>query len=483
LIRVVVGGRSWVVPSLDTDEVPASCSSAMLKCYQAGDRPEITRDILTTTDLSAVLSVPTVETAQDTTAPTNVSTWTEQVTDHDAAKRIADLHATLIAGGVAVNDSEQLYATGTRMAAEGYATQHARKADHDRELPVKDAAHGLIARITAERREDIQMSAADFGKAISVNGRITVAGRALSEQAIRGLAARLESPMLGYVLGVRERNGTDKVTEEMRQADRNMVAEVLAHECKRNPDVALKLRTRNGARPDVFAVVSPSYSPADAPAVLGRLVDSLPADAKGTTVYDSKSTAWELRASVWTPTPVDLQSVGEPFKGYAALGGRDNGTGRVGGSGGIELLRCLNASTYAAESARVNRVHRGDVLGDVDAMINGAIASINVLVNAWGQARTVEIPMTDEERMESDKFMSALFMSLLKGNGELVGVLPGASKVHAAGLVKAYDGERRDFDRLVKADVGQAWTKYIQDQPGNIRQDAEQAIGRWMVAS
>ncbi len=56
---------------------------------------------------------------------------------------------------------------------------------------------------------------------------------------------------------------------------------------------------------------------------------------------------------------------------------------------------------------------------------------------------------------------------------------PDASAIEVLG--PAYASERRDPARLVRADIGQAWTRYIQDQPGAVRQDAERAIGAWMV--
>lgn len=47
----------------------------------------------------------------------------QQVIDAGAKSRIEGLHAKLQAGGVKVNASEQLFATGTRMAQGGYSTQ------------------------------------------------------------------------------------------------------------------------------------------------------------------------------------------------------------------------------------------------------------------------------------------------------------------------------------------------------------------------
>jgi hypothetical protein len=48
------------------------------------------------------------------------STWTHQVTDEAAKARIEAQHESLRASGIAVQASQQLYSTGTRMADVGY---------------------------------------------------------------------------------------------------------------------------------------------------------------------------------------------------------------------------------------------------------------------------------------------------------------------------------------------------------------------------
>ena len=75
-----------------------------------------------------------------------------------------------------------------------------------------------------------------------------------------------------------------------------------------------------------------------------------------------------------------------------------------------------------------------------------------------------------------------LWTSLLtERKGMLSGVLPGRSAEHAKELTQAYFAERRDRSRLVRADLAQGWTRYVQGQPGDVRREAEQAIGAWMV--
>jgi hypothetical protein len=407
------------------------------------------------------------------------------VTDESAKVRIEAQHSALRAAGVAVDAGNQLYATGVRMADIGYATQTARKVEHDRKLPIAQVAEELRATVEAERRRDVEITARDFGRKLAVNGKITFDGMALGEQAIRGLASRLESPMLGYVLGLRDRIAASAKIDgssERIARDKQEIAEVLAHECAANPDVTIKLRTRQGVG-DVFAIVSPGYEPADAPQVIGDLIADLPHDAKGSYSYDPTSTAWELRANVWTPTPVEEQAVGEAFEGYASYRSRDNGTSRFRGGGGITLLRCLNASTYCADGVEVARVHRRGIRRDVDNMTVKATAAIKVLCAAWGVNRgaVVDLPEGTPIGVAIPGFWR---FALKSPKSELAGVLPGRSETHVEGLTKALVAEKRDPQGpLVRADFAQGWTRYVQDQPTPVRRDAEVAIGDWLMAS
>lgn len=414
------------------------------------------------------------------------STWSNTVVDDAARARIEAQQAALGAAGVKVDASQQFFATGTRMAREGYETQRQRKAEHDAKLSLRDAVDALRAEVEAEGREDVELSAGEVASAIDVSGtKVTLGGLRLTEQAVRGLASRLDSPMLGYVIGLRDRiqaeaRGQRRV--DLMRADLAEIAEVLRHECRRAPDAALKIRTRK-QRGDVFAVVSPAYTPADAPAVLALLEQEMAAtapDARGSYSYDHDTTDWEIRLGVWTPTPVEEQAVGEAFEGYVSIAARDNGTRRITGGGGISLLRCLNASTYVAEGARVSRTHRGEVSLDVQTLFRAAAQSITALCGAWGQAReqVIEVPagLTIEDAIPG------FWRHLLRDRtSELAGVLPGRTETNVEALTAAFFGERRDENRLVRADFAQGWTRAIQALPSDRRRNAETAIAGWVV--
>jgi len=418
------------------------------------------------------------------------STWTNTVSDAEAKARINEQQATIRDAGLRTGGER--FAVGTRMADVGYANQRARYEEHLQAALATDACAALSKRVLDEKREDVDVSAGELGRSITTNGRVRTMGLALREQAIRGLFSRLEdesggkSPALGYVLGLRDRIaaevGKPEAERDQRalQADKAKLAEVLAHECARYPSAKLRLRARRSLG-DCFAIVSPSYGVADAPEVLGELLDALPRDARATWSYDPASTQWEVRAEVWSPTPVDEQAVGEAFQGYASIRSRDNGTSSLEGGGGIILLACLNATTYVSESASARRRHQGHVVRDMEKFIAEATKAVGVLCEAWGVARGQEIEVPEGVKLQ-DAIPDFWTSMLTQREYAFAGVLRGRSKDHAQKLAERYFDQRRDPNRLVKSDLAQAWTRYVQGFPADTRREAEAAAGAWLVS-
>jgi hypothetical protein len=501
---------------IQAQRVNVVCGALSQECDQAAAM-DVAGELLAKTGLThaalrfepvgSQMPVSEMNAAAGTSAPVYSEFGGKLVADDVATARIEATHELLKAQGVAVDASKQLYATGTRMAKVGYDMQAQRAAEHAAKLPVMAACEALADRVREEQREDVVVSAHEFARSLTVNGKVKAFGLAITEQAMRGLCSRLESPAIRYLLGMRDRiidtvgerdalfamiregrsfeNGdkpdparVEFLNKAMNQ-DRGQIAEVLMHECLQRPDTEMKLRTRKGVG-DVFAILSPAYTTADAPEVVAQLVDGLPADARGTWSYDPVSTAWELRAHVWTPTPVAEQAVGEAFEGYGSFQGRDNGTARFRGGGGATFIRCLNASTYMADGAESARVHRANVLVDVEAMLKVALSSIDALCTAWGTSRKADLAVPAKVTI-NDAIPGFWRYLLTDRRSELAGVLPGRSEKHVELLTKAFDSERRYGDRLARSDLAQGWTRYVQAQPTPVRRQAEQAIGDWLV--
>lgn len=415
------------------------------------------------------------------TAKPVYSNWDKQVTDESAKTRIEDLHKKIGEGGITIDTSQQLYATGTRMAEDGYRTQSKREKNHFKQQLLKDAIEELEEKVANEIRRDVHVSAKDIADMISVeDNKLCIKDHVLTEHALHGIMTRLESPALGYLLGLQSRIASYSmnagVDHDILDKDVAKLTEILQHECKRYGDVAFKLRMREYPN-DIYAATSQTFGVADAPMVMEQILDKMPDDARGSWAYDPETTSWELRAEIWTPTPVAQQAVGEPFSGHVSFTSRDNSTGRFNGGGGINILRCLNASTYSAGEG-VSRVHRGKIMFDIDTMVRKSLTAINVLCEAWGIARKSKVEIPTGTPIE--KAIPGFWRALLK-EGELSKVLVGRKENHIKELSRAYFDERRDKQNVVVADFGQSWTRFIQSQPIEIRRDGEAAIGAWMV--
>ena len=487
--KVVCGGEERIVPQSQAMEV----ADEMFAKHKT--RPSI--EPLTPEPVAepAVELAPVVPIRAPSTAVASAPVKAGDV-DESAKKRIDEQQRILREGGVTGlgyrgegGDGDQFYRNGTRMLDIGYDTQCQRKAEHEAAIPIEAAAMGLSAKVKAEGREDYICTARDVANNLQVHGQLKVFGRTLTEQAIRGLTSRCESPALGYLLGLQTRVDAERAKPEEERndsrilADLGKAADVLRHECLRQGDTTLKLRMRSNPN-DIFAAVSPGFAPADAPEVVGQILSKVPKDAKGTWTYHPVSTQWELRLSVFTPTPVELQAVGEPFSGYASFRARDNGTSRFNGAGGIEVLRCLNASVYVADMAGVSRVHRGEIMYDIEKMMAGAMAAITILCKAWGVNREIElpIPVVDDKPIPlSEAIPGYLRFMLTDRRSELLQVLPGRTEKHVEALTQRFYSERRVPDRLVRSDFGQALTRHIQTLPLPVQREAEEAVGQWLI--
>jgi len=443
------------------------------------------------------------------------------VTDETARVRIEGQHEALRQAGYAVDTSKQLYKTATRMADIGYANQNARHVEHEQKEHHMLAMSALSDRVISEKRREYVISAGDLAKSLKSNGKITVLeGFKLTGQAIQGICTRIESPSMSYLRGMRDRmveraaerstlrhalanaqKGTKlpegltaegvtaaiaRITSAIHD-DNAEIVQVLGYELTRDPSIMLKLRLRE-ALGDCFACVSPTYGIADAPETVQEIIRSrcIPDGTRATWAYDPVSTGWELRFYLWTPTPVDMQAVGEPFEAHASAMSKDNGTSSVDTGGGITLLACLNAGTYVVDGRKGSRIHRGKVLRDVAKNLRHASEAMHVLCKAWGANRETEVALPvakeGERKITINDAIPGFWRYLLKDTrGELHGVLPGRASAHVDGLTQAFHDERRDKSRLVRADFAQGWTRYIQGQASDVRRSGETAIASWLV--
>lgn len=430
-----------------------------------------------------LVSTPVVPAEPVKTQQQQFSSWDNTVVDEAAKKRIEEQQAAINAAGIKVDAGQQFFATGTRMAEVGYETQAKRKQEYLNRMPLKDAVQELKAVIFEEDRCDEEVIAKKLADSLTVQRKLVYyKDYLLTEQAIRGILTRLKSPAITYITGLQSRivdeggKPTHQRSDHWLGRDMEQLADILKYELMRAGHIQFKLRKREGEFPDVFAALSPTFSPADAPSVLDQ-IEGIPPEARGSWSYDRNSTAWSLRAEVFTPTPVEEQAVGEAFSGYVNLGSRDNGTGRFRGGGGIELLRCLNASTYSAGET-MSRVHRGRINYDIKSMINKATNAIRILCKAWGVARETEVPVP--EGLTLEQAIPGIWSGLLR-QGDFATVLAGRKENNIKALTRSFYDQRRDPEKLVKSDFAQAWTHHIQSRDYLTRQEGEVAAASFIV--
>src|SRR5262249_52564178 len=297
--------------------------------------------------------------------------------------------------------------------------------------------------------------ARDFAKLLSVNGALKVDGYRLREAAIRNLVARLESPALRYLLGLRDRITDKEATPEQKAHDKALLLSTLQGEAERFGDIELKLRLREQVG-DCFTIVSPTYTVADFPTAKPIILRHIPDGARAQVSYDQTSTTWEARIETFTPTPTQLQAVGELFRAYGSIRSGDAGFDGYEGGGGLELLRCLNATTFLALLEQASRRHVGNVTRDLPALIRAALKGVDAAIEAWGLARSqvIELPTVGEKLIPIETAIPGFFRHMLTARrGELVGVLPGRTENHVAALADAYGRERRNPQDITRADL------------------------------
>lgn len=415
-----------------------------------------------------------VEIIADAPAPRPVSTFAHQLMA-DAAN-VARVHRqldALSAGGYKFDESKLFYKAGTALAEIGYDAQRAAEIEHGETLPALAAVNALVDTIEAERRRDVDVNGADIARAATVSpAGLAIDGQTVRDHALRGLLTRADSSATSYLTALLSRQEPGDLALALSAFRQEMTTE-------HANETIYRLRTRAGLG-DIFAAVSPGYTVADAPTLARSVLDELPDDARATWSYDPTSTAWELRAAIYTPTPTDQQAVGEPFRAFLSARSYDGGNGSIDLAALIEILRCLNASRATLDGDRVRRRHRGNVSLDLPIMLAKAARSLHVLSEAWGLARRSTFELSGLTLADA---IPGIFRDVLvQRKGELVGVFPGRRETHVQALAAIYPNERRDAEQITRADVAQTFTRYQQSFPAEIRRNAESAAGAWLIS-
>lgn len=228
--------------------------------------------------------------------------------------------------------------------------------------PFADTCQALSAKIASEERRDLVVSVTDLGVLDTPRLGISVGQDRylLRSHAVRGLLQSIGGgSAAGYIYSLRDRI-QDQPLEILRGPDRSLIRTILRRELERaasvDEPVKVRLRIRRslapGLHPEVFAAMTPTYAPCDAPAIIRQLSDLEGSSAYS---YDYASTGWTLAVQLQA-----LQGMGEESTGYIAVWSRDNGTSALRTSAGLRMLRCTNQLAAMSGSA-TKRIHKGDI--------------------------------------------------------------------------------------------------------------------------
>jgi len=322
-------------------------------------------------------------------APRAVRIPGSTVCETGAERATADEALARLAG---FSPEPPVYAVGTLINETGH--QNLRQSRRDvEELPfVREACDALVARIAAEKREDLKAPIARMR--MRADGRVDLEGALfdLSERAFT-LIARDVTP------------GGASYLSECPPALR---ADNLNHWLARQPEKPGTIRTRLNARTgqrEIFATASARYQPFDIDELAKVIAHVAPADARGDISYDGRRARFNM---LWhTPISPENAVAGEFFKAGVSLTSADDA--KTGINAAAELWRnlCLNLIIVHHDSVTTGRVvHLGDVETKVRAALDSALAMTAPFAKQWGAARIENV--VDQYGMD----VEAIFASL-----------------------------------------------------------------------
>lgn len=259
-----------------------------------------------------------------------------------AALRIAEDKAEGIASGFTTG--REFFALGTRLADSGKAKWEESRRDHLSRPLIGDAVDGLIEKVRAEARADVNVNANRLR--LLPTGRLSTDEGLLSleEPGFRGLAARVTPGGASYL---------SDCPPELRSFNANY----WLGQCE--PERELTLRTRRddeGGR-TTFAVVGPRYEAFDADEIAKLASEVIDPSARVQLAYDG----YKLRIDALFHSPITAEEagVGETFRAGVTIQSADDGSGSIRTSALIERVRCVNLTRLRGVQATGARKHIG----------------------------------------------------------------------------------------------------------------------------
>lgn len=392
-----------------------------------------------------------------------------------------------------------LYEIGRLVNSTGVENARTFRAEFEAKPSAHDACLALADQIGQEQRRDrivkvrevaMEPSGAVTVPAAGARVRVGVTVSAFDSFCVRGgwSGGRY---LRGCWPELRAHNVNEWTRVVGERADRERNREIgAAREEDREPkeiddlEVKFRVRNRDDGR-EIFAAVSPSYAACDADTIALAIAKAAPEGSRAEVTYDGERS----RFNVLFHSTVEAgdYGCGEIFRAGVVVRSSDIGDGSIRVAAMVERNLCLNLIVLHRSEVKIAGLRH---IGDEAALVErfreafaSAMESISHFTEVWGYAREDEAPIPEpevpeEEPITARDLLAGIAWSQLQR--ELVPVR-GRKQEAVKAVLKAYDEETVKGERLTRADVVNAWTRYAQSASDNdpwIEDEIQDAAGR-----
>jgi hypothetical protein len=379
-----------------------------------------------------------------------------------------------------------LYERGTRVIDLGVENARASRAEHDAKPTVEDACTALIQRIAGEERGKCVVEARGIG--MTDAGLLHLgAGPALpiTLGALGGLTSRLGYSGATYlgekcppVLRAMNVNFQRRIIEDREALAAEAATQAAAELGKRSTwapqELALRTRRNAAGGKEVFAAVSPTYTPFDCDKVAEALRRAAATDhrakgARATVAYDGERARFEVMFHS-DIQPLDYVA-GEFFKAGVLISTSDIGGGAVLVRSAAWQNLCLNLIVIDRCLKPIASIrHVGSVLEltkRFERAFKAALESIGHFLQVWGYACHEDAAA--RIRQATGEALPAAPLELVEGifrgivDSGLVTV-KGRTEAIVEGLVRCWEADesaaRQQYNGVTRAAIVNAFTRY-----------------------
>ncbi len=310
------------------------------------------------------------------------------------------------------------FGNGTDMMAEGVAKYHEYARGFEAMGDAEQVLTERINQVIGERRRDVVVDGADIRRIrLSDDGLLSFGnGRKarLTEQAFKQLASRYTGACLDL-------DWARKMSPGIRGG---AVSEGLASLSASQLGSMFRIREQDG-EPTIYALVGPEYPgrKTDADAILREILRQVAGTgAKAEVTIDPNTTRLQGRI-VWSKSMARDPKVGDTFQASIVFSSRDDAQAFLRIWGALLRILCINC-TVAEEAAGMEKLRhsKSATTVKVGAMIDGARAKIEPMLNLWGKTSKLD-PVID---LGNDKSLSDILskpadiFAELWSNGDLL---------------------------------------------------------------